>query len=487
MPGVHRTGLTELTGPDGVRAGPFEVNIIFIHGLGGHPENTWSSSSGPKEDTETESVSGSKKRSMFSGFRQSSRQQAKEAPQMLPDVFWPNDFLTEDIPTARIWTYGYNADVFGVFYKATNQNTISQHGNDLAQELDREFTRGALHRKTSIREQTRAIVFLGTPHRGSSAATLATTLSKLAAFALVDSNSRVAQKLNLKSEVLEMIHNDFISSASNGAVFEQACSDIVKEADFPKSEDDEDPRKTFQKHLSSGKAGRWFIVVDNADDADVIYGETEEDDGISQYFPRSDLGHMLLTTRSAEIATRVSDADVMNLDVMDLEDAMSLWKSGSVASDAPNDDVAKELLRNLDYLPLAIKQATAYINAKKMPATTYLEVLNKTEHDMVELLREGFVSSNQAQRKSQTAVLTTWLISFKQIQKSNRDAANLLYFISHIEPKGIPESLLPGFDPTGHTADFSSAVGTLCAYSFLTKRGDSQVFDMHSLRPTSFD
>ena len=276
-------------------------------------------------------------------------------------------------------------------------------------------------------------------------------------------------------------HSVFWVQASNGAVFEQACSDIVKEADFPKSEDDEDPRKTFQKHLSSGKAGRWFIVVDNADDADVIYGETEEDDGISQYFPRSDLGHMLLTTRSAEIATRVSDADVMNLDVMDLEDAMSLWKSGSVASDAPNDDVAKELLRNLDYLPLAIKQATAYINAKKMPATTYLEVLNKTEHDMVELLREGFVSSNQAQRKSQTAVLTTWLISFKQIQKSNRDAANLLYFISHIEPKGIPESLLPGFDPTGHTADFSSAVGTLCAYSFLTKRGDSQVFDMHSL------
>ena len=70
---------------------------------------------------------------------------------MLPDVFWPNDFLTEDIPTARIWTYGYNADVFGVFYKATNQNTISQHGNDLAQELDREFTRGvrSLHARNT--------------------------------------------------------------------------------------------------------------------------------------------------------------------------------------------------------------------------------------------------------------------------------------------------------------------------------------------------
>jgi hypothetical protein len=40
-----------------------------------------------------------------------------------------------------VWTYGYNADVIGVF-QANNKNSVSQHGRDLAVKLEREIENG---------------------------------------------------------------------------------------------------------------------------------------------------------------------------------------------------------------------------------------------------------------------------------------------------------------------------------------------------------
>jgi hypothetical protein len=55
------------------------------------------------------------------------------------DIFWPEEYLVPDLPQARIWTYGYNADVVGGLFQANNKNSVSQHGRDLAVQLDREI------------------------------------------------------------------------------------------------------------------------------------------------------------------------------------------------------------------------------------------------------------------------------------------------------------------------------------------------------------
>lgn len=54
-------------------------------------------------------------------------------------LFWLEEFLTVDIPEARVWTYGYNADVIGGLFQANNKNSVSQHGRDLAVKLEREI------------------------------------------------------------------------------------------------------------------------------------------------------------------------------------------------------------------------------------------------------------------------------------------------------------------------------------------------------------
>ena len=55
------------------------------------------------------------------------------------DVFWPEDYLAKDMERARIWTYGYNADVVGGMFQANNKNSISQHGRDFAVKLERDL------------------------------------------------------------------------------------------------------------------------------------------------------------------------------------------------------------------------------------------------------------------------------------------------------------------------------------------------------------
>ena len=52
-------------------------------------------------------------------------------------IFWPKELLAPSMPNARILTYGYNADAIGGLFQSSNQNSISQHGNDLMVKMER--------------------------------------------------------------------------------------------------------------------------------------------------------------------------------------------------------------------------------------------------------------------------------------------------------------------------------------------------------------
>jgi hypothetical protein len=65
-------------------------------------------------------------------------------------------------------------------------------------------------------------------------------------------------------------------------------------------------------------------------------------------------------------------------------------------------------------------------------------------------------------------VATTWVVSFSQIREHDVAAVDLLAFMSCVEWKAIPRSLLPEAQSDGQTEE---AIGTLCGYSFLTRRG----------------
>lgn len=66
-----------------------------------------------------------------------------------------------------------------------------------------------LHRSAVCRSRTKAIIFLGTPHRGSAYAEWGAIASNLAQLALQDSNEKIVKTLEVNSEVLDNIHEEF--------------------------------------------------------------------------------------------------------------------------------------------------------------------------------------------------------------------------------------------------------------------------------------
>jgi hypothetical protein len=74
----------------------------------------------------------------------------------------------------------------------------------------------ALNRSNMILEQTKLIIFFGTPHRGSSSAYWARFASNLRKLALQDSNKKILGTLEVNGEVLDNIQEKFKTIAFEG-------------------------------------------------------------------------------------------------------------------------------------------------------------------------------------------------------------------------------------------------------------------------------
>ncbi|GJN78753.1 hypothetical protein PLIIFM63780_002262 [Purpureocillium lilacinum] len=130
-----------------------------------------------------------------------------------------------------------------------------------------------------------------------------------------------------------------------------------------------------------------------------------------------------------------------------------------------------ELLSTLANLPLAIAQAAAYLNVRNTPVAEYVRPLQNTERDIVELLETEFTDDtryNPRRHKTANAVASTWVVSFEQIRK-DVDVAMPPSFMTHVESKAIPRSMLPA---VGSEQRMIRAVGVLRGYSFLNVRED---------------
>jgi tetratricopeptide (TPR) repeat protein len=258
--------------------------------------------------------------------------------------------------------------------------------------------------------------------------------------------------------------------------FEQACTEIVRILPIARAaKEKEDAKELVRQYLSAQTAGKWLLIVDNADDTNVVFGTTSSK-GIVDYLPESEDGLTIFTSRRQEVAGSLVGSDVLKLGKMSDEDAVAFIQS-LVWKDLAQDNAITELLTELDYLPLAIAQAVAYINKNEITFASYLRLLKNTDEDIITLMSGEFRDSIRY-KQSANAVATTWVVSFNQILKEDATAADLLAFISCIEWKAIPRSILPTIRPEARLVD---AIGTICSYSFMVKRDNEEVFDMHRL------
>ncbi|KAF2832835.1 HET-domain-containing protein [Ophiobolus disseminans] len=272
--------------------------------------------------------------------------------------------------------------------------------------------------------------------------------------------------------------------------FDQACADVARRLHIPLAVGEEGAAKELVKqHLSAGRTGRWLLVLDNADDAEILFGAGQSK-GIVDYLPESEEGVTVYTTRTLDVAVSLTRGDVIELRAMDRQDAKDFLKKSLIRKDLLcNGAATTELLDELTCLPLAIAQAAAYLNMNRVSIAKYLKLLRNTEQDIVGVMSREFRDNTRYEGLA-NAVATTWMVSFSQVQARNAAAADLLAYMSRIEWKAIPQSLLPSVQSEERLED---AMGTLCGYSFLTRRetdkqegreeaeAEEEWYDMHRL------
>ncbi|KAI0439307.1 Alpha/Beta hydrolase protein [Xylaria telfairii] len=173
-----------------------KVDIVFVHGLGGDRIDTWT-------------------------WKNEYRTQ-----------FWPQTLLPNDCPTARILSFGYNAD-FAHFYpnQTAPELTIDNYSTSLFEALAglREKTQTAerpiifvahslgglvvanalsQHTTRGIADHTVGIVFLGTPFKGSSIATYGRLWVEFLSY-LTETQKGNLQLLETRSEKLTNVTHSF--------------------------------------------------------------------------------------------------------------------------------------------------------------------------------------------------------------------------------------------------------------------------------------
>ncbi|KAM0294558.1 hypothetical protein ACHAO9_000991 [Fusarium lateritium] len=269
----------------------------------------------------------------------------------------------------------------------------------------------------------------------------------------------------------------FWTPALSRASFEQAYVQIINDLDIPTSDSDS-AIETVRQYLSSKRSGKWLLVVDNADDTQTVMGSAGKESGIYKSLPQSDEGRILFTTRYRKVAVSVAGRNILEIPAMSPSETASYLEEALIQEICSSDkETTNHLLTSLTYLPLAITQAAAYMNENQISPTEYLQLFENTDRDRIELLSAEFQDDTRYEQ-SQDPVATTWFVSFDHIRKTDEVASRLLMFLACVEPKAVPQSMLPECESHQQRA---RAIGILCGYKFLDKRGSDGIFDMHSL------
>lgn len=226
---------------------------------------------------------------------------------------------------------------------------------------------------------------------------------------------------------------------------------------------------------------RWLLVLDSADDPDVFSHEFPASDPSSPVFPPDTLkGSVLVTSRSHEVVRRLIGAgsNVVEVGPMNDHDAFALLQKKFRST--MKKDEADELIKALDYMPLALTQAAAFINrTPRMSISRYLEEIG---YDQLHLSSKYLVDTRRDENAS-NSIMTTWQISFDYIRKRSSSAARLLSLMSMFDRQGIPKTLLVGkyLQHEHGTSDFDHDMYMLTSLCLVKASANTDSFEMHGL------
>lgn len=237
-----------------------------------------------------------------------------------------------------------------------------------------------------------------------------------------------------------------------------------------------------RRWLSDENNGQWLMIIDSADNFETFLNPSGDDQlggpqvaksapstGLGRYVPTCLHGKVLITTNNKSTAETLADQGrILEVHPMDKHYACTLLRKHLTEGDGTSTNIRNwhepwhnhdllNLACQLDYLPLALVQAAAYIAMNSLSVTEF----------------QGLITSDQLNDDLPQAFFSTWKASFDRIQAECTPAADLLAITAFYEIKCIPNDLFFEFP--------ANAFDTLLAYSFITADSENDTFSMHRL------
>jgi hypothetical protein len=227
--------------------------------------------------------------------------------------------------------------------------------------------------------------------------------------------------------------------------FEEAYQTIALRLKLPGAEDPKtNVLRLVHDWLCNEENGRWLMILDNADNP-TIWGHTAKDSEglLSHFIPQTDNGSVLVTSRSREASYGLIGDYNNIIEVKPMEPAQAMTLLKTKLTTECMEETALELLKSLEYMPLAITQAAAYINhgAPRITVSKYLSNFNKGTQHVMNLLGQD-QQDFRRNGDSKNAMLTTLQVSFDQILEARHSAAELLSLFGYYDRHLVPGSLL---------------------------------------------
>ncbi|HET8843136.1 MAG TPA: helix-turn-helix transcriptional regulator, partial [Ktedonobacteraceae bacterium] len=219
----------------------------------------------------------------------------------------------------------------------------------------------------------------------------------------------------------------------------------------------------------------WLLIFDNVEDIELL----------KEFLPPVQQGALLLTSRKQAFDFATS---LLRLETLSMEEGLQFflrrarWEKEELLLIPEEEAAAREIVAEMDGLPLALDQAGAYLEVTRCRPSEYLQLLQISP---LPLLTE-----RESYAEHPLSVTRTFQLAFQQVDAINPEASELLSICAFLAPDGIPEMFfLEGASTLGSTFEamarhplrFHAALKALLSYSLVQRNPATQTITLHRL------
>lgn len=270
----------------------------------------------------------------------------------------------------------------------------------------------------------------------------------------------------------------FWISAETAESFTASAIAIAELLNLPEKQDQEQRRIVAAVTHWLSSHTDWLLICDNVEDPAPL----------KSIMPAARHGSLIITSRRQALGLT---ARTLNLEQMTPEEGLRFLLCRARLLDPTSSPdhlrlqeiaAAREIVAEMDGLPLALDQAGAYIEATRCSLSDYLQLLKAVP---LRLLDE-----REAHADHPASVARTFALAFEQLEQSYPAAIEIVTVCAFLAPEAIPETFFnegatylgPDIEKlAADTFQFQDAIKALLAYSLIQRNAETYTITIHRL------